>query len=226
MNLKSFGCSFLYGSELSDEDGSVLGQGETHYSRLTWPAHLAQYLNYDYLCYARPGAGNLQIAERVLSHLATNKPALFVIGWTYIDRFDYVNVNNPTKQPSMPWSTLMPVDTNDVAKIYYRDLHSEIRDKLATLMSVRLVIDTLRQKNCPFIMTYMDELMFETEWHATPAVTDLQQQIQDYMTTFEGKNFLDWSRHHGYPEGLKWHPLDQAHAAGADYMIKFFDTQK
>ena len=225
MNLKSFGCSFIFGSELSDEDGNVLGQGHTHYSRLTWPAHLAQHLNYDYLCYARPGAGNLQIAERVLTHLATTEQAFFVINWTYTDRFDYVNVNNPGKWPGMPWSTIMPVDTTDVANTYYKNLHSEIRDKLTTLMSVRLVIDTLKQKECPFIMTYMDDLMFDQRWHTTPAITNLQDYIRPHMTTFEGMNFQQWSKKNGHAITDIGHPLESAHRAAGELMIKVFDTQ-
>ena len=117
MNLKSFGCSFIYGSELSDE---IIYDPSKHrsprHSKSTWPAHLARHLNYDYQCYARPGAGNLQIAERVLSHLATNETALFVINWTFIDRFDYFDINNPTRFFNNTWSTIMPVDETDIAK--------------------------------------------------------------------------------------------------------------
>ena len=173
MNLKSFGCSFIFGSELSDDAQN--DQYPTG-SRLTWPAHLAAYLGYDYLIYARPGAGNLQIAERVLTHLATN-------------------------------------------------LHSEIRDKLATLMSVRLVIDTLKQKGCPFIMTYMDDLMFDRRWHTTPAITDLQDYIRPHMTTFGGMNFQQWSKKNGHPITAIGHPLESAHAAAGQLIIKVFDTQ-
>jgi len=172
MNLKSFGCSFIYGSELSDEQLWIKGVQKQKHSKLTWPAHLARHLNYDYLCYARPGAGNLQIAEQVLTHLATNEQALFIINWTFIDRFDYFNLTNPNKWPgAMPWSTIMPIDETDIAKTYYKELHSEIRDKLTTLMSIKLVLDTLKQKNCPFIMTYMDDLIFDQRWHTTPAAT-------------------------------------------------------
>jgi hypothetical protein len=221
MNLKSFGCSFIFGSELSDDGPALPMRG----SQLTWPAHLAAHLGYNYLTYARPGAGNLQIAERVLSHLATNEYALFVIGWTYLDRFDYVNLNNPERWPGVAWSTLMPVDTTDVANTYYKNLHSEIRDKLTTLMSVRLVIDTLKQKGCPFIMTYMDDLMFDRRWHTTPAITDLQDYIRPHMTTFDGMNFQQWSKKNGHPITATGHPLESAHAAAGQLMIKVFDTQ-
>jgi hypothetical protein len=226
MNLKSFGCSFIFGTELRDEvlwDNSI--EQKPSHSKLTWPAHLAQHLNYDYLCYAWPGAGNLQIAERVLSHLATDHQSLFVIGWTYIDRFDYIDINNPEHWMGMPWSTLMPIDTTEVATVYYKNLHSEIRDKLTTLMSVRLVIDTLKQKGCPFIMTYMDDLMFDTRWNTSPAVTDLQDYIRPHMTTFEGMNFQQWSKKNGHAITAIGHPLESAHAAAGKLMIKVFDTQ-
>ena len=89
MKLKSFGCSLIYGSELSDEVlfDPIKRQPPRH-SKLTWPALLAQKLNYLYRCHARPGSGNLQIADRVLRQLATNEQALFIINWSFIDRFD------------------------------------------------------------------------------------------------------------------------------------------
>jgi hypothetical protein len=226
MNLKSFGCSFIYGSELNDE---ILNDSSTkqppEHSKLTWPAHLAQYLDYPYLCYARPGAGNLQIAEKALSHLATDEKALFVVNWTYIDRFDYVDINNPNRWPGSTWSTLMPNDTNVRSEFYYKELHSEIRDKLTTLMCVKLVIDTLLQKNCPFIMTYIDDLMLDQQWHTTPAIIKLQEYICPYMTTFDGLNFQQWSKKNGHPITSIGHPLEAAHAAAGELMIKVFDTQ-
>lgn len=222
MKLKSFGCSFIFGSELSDDGRN--GKYITG-SRLTWPAYLAQHLKREYLTYSRPGSGNLQIAEKVLSHLATNEQSLFVIGWTYIDRFDYINVNNPVRRPGMPWSTLMPVDTTDVANTYYKNLHSEMRDKLTTLMSIRVVIDTLKQKGCPFIMTYMDDLMLDQQWNTKPAITDLQDYIRPHMTTFEGMNFQQWSKKNGHTITDAGHPLESAHCAAGELMIKVFDTQ-
>ena len=116
MRLKSFGCSFIFGSELAD-DGSN-GPHDTP-SQLTWPAHLARHLSRDYVCYARPGSGNLQILENILNQAATSDAAdLFVIGWTWIDRFDYYPAN-PASPSRSPWRTIMPVDTDDLAKVYY-----------------------------------------------------------------------------------------------------------
>ena len=216
MKLKSVGCSFIFGSDLAD-DGRDLPYPTP--SQLTWPAHLARHLNYGYQCYAQPGSGNLQIAERVLNESAKIEPALFIIGWTWIDRFDY------TDSEKNRWRTIMPADTNSVAETYYKNIHSQYRDKLSTLMSMRLVIDILKQKNYPFVMTYMDDLTFDTQWHTTPAVLELQDYVRPHMTQFEGKSFLEWSRSKGYPETVKWHPLEEAHRAAGDYMIKVFDKK-
>ena len=226
MKLKSFGCSFIFGTDLAD-DGRDLPLPTP--SNLTWPARLARHLNYEYECLARPGSGNLQIAERVLSHLTDPEPCFYVIGWTWIDRFDYTNdtiSNDPIQTRWVNWRTLMPIDESDLSKTYYRGLHSEYRDKLTTLMQVKLVIDTLQERGHQFIMTYMDELMFDQRWNHTPAVLDLQQAVKPYMTDFEGKNFLDYARAHKFEISPTQHPLEQAHESAAQVIINSFDKQK
>ena len=74
-------------------------------------------------------------------------------------------------------------------------------------------------------MTYMDQLVFDKQWHVSASILALQSYVQSYMTTFEGQTFLDWSRKHKYKESLAWHPLEQAHQAAADYMITVVDKQ-
>jgi hypothetical protein len=226
MKLKSFGCSFIFGSELADDgENGLYATG----SCLAWPALLAQHWGYDYQTYSRPGSGNLQITERILNQAVNIESALYVIGWTWIDRFDYVS-ETASKWPAdlsksgsgwgTGWKTIMPVDNTSVAKTYYRYLHSEYQDKLNTLISIRTVIDVLQSKNLPFIMTYIDELMFDTQWHVSPAVLELQEYIRPHMTCFGGQNFLEWSKQQGYPISAAAHPLEEAHAAAAQYILE------
>jgi hypothetical protein len=228
MKIKSFGCSFIYGSDLADDGHGFL---VAEPSRLTWPSLLAQNLNCTYECYARPGSGNLRTLEKVLTQTSLNDPGIFVIGWTWIDRFDYTTI--PTELMSQSdfidneaWKTIMPMDTDNRAHNYYRDLHSQYRDKLTNLIYIKTAIDALKQNNISFIMTYIDELLFETQWQCTTVVKDLQNYIRPHMTTFEDSTFLDWSTKNGFPVSEKLHPLEPAHRAAADYMIKIFDTQK
>ena len=223
MKIKSFGCSFVFGTDLHDNPPDhVKTKPVGKFSHFTWPALLAKKLQAEYECCARPGSGNLQIAERVLNSCAEDTTSFYIIDWTWIDRFDYVG----SQDYWQPWNTLRPSTENSVAETYYKHLHSEYRDKLTTLICVKTVVDTMMQKGIKFLMTNEDEFMFDQRWHITPAIKDLQHYIKPFMTTFEDQTFLNWSRGHGYPESSNWHPLEQAHRAAADYMIKVFDTQK
>jgi hypothetical protein len=221
MNLKSFGCSFIFGSELSDVG---VNDFYANGSKLTWPAHLARHFELDYYCYARPGAGNLQITEQVLGQLACNEHALYVIGWTWIDRFDYINKTN-NYWPGNHWNTITPATNDKLSETYYKHLHSEYQDKLTTLLYIRTVIETLKQKNYPFIMTYIDNLLFDRQWHTTPVIVALQEYIKPHMIQFDGLNFLEWSQQNGFPIGQENHPLAAAHQVAGDYMIEIFNKQ-
>jgi hypothetical protein len=177
---------------------------------------LAQKEGYVYDCHARPGSGNLQIAERVLNQCPEVDSEFFIIGWTYIDRFDY----RGRKDLWQPWRTIVPGNHDNLSTTYYENLHSEYKDKLSTLIYVKTVIDTLLQKNIKFMMTYIDDLIFEQRWHSTPATVELQSYIKPYMTTFDGLNFLDWSKLNGFPIGPASHPLEEAHQAAANYILE------
>ena len=217
MKLKSFGCSFVFGNDLADaNDGAT--QLLIQPSLSTWPALLARHLGYDYECHAWGGLGNLQILERVLGQSHT-EPALFVVNWTWIDRFDYVQAQDNA------WNTIRPTCTTEQAEYYYRHFHSQYRDKLTTLIMIRSAIDTLQQHGHKMIMTYMDDLIFETEWHTSPAVLELQNYIRPYMINFDGQTFLDWSRQKGYAVSEKWHPLEQAHEQASRLIIEAFHKQ-
>lgn len=213
MRLKSFGCSFVFGSDLHD----CPKESREAISRYTWPALLAEHLGYHYDCYAYPGVGNFRIAERILRQTARTENKLFVISWTWIDRFDYTN-------DSDQWQSITPATDTDIGRRYYRDYHSQYRDKLSTLMNIRLCIDSLKQKNFPFIMTYMDELIFETKWHSSPAITELQNYIRPYLNNFQGKTFLEWSKDNNFEISSNMHPLEDAHRAAADLIINDLDN--
>jgi hypothetical protein len=226
MKLKSFGCSFIFGSDLADDSAGV---GEPFFppSQLTWPALLSKYWEYDYECHARPGSGNLRILERVLSQ-ATIEPAFFVIGWSWIDRFDYLTKTNraPINQrhpydlanQENIWKTVLPTSDDSITKFYYKNLHSQYQDKLSTLIHMRTAVDVLNQRQIPFIMTYMDELTFEQQYHINPAVTDLQNYLRAYMTKFEGQTFLEYSQQRGFAISPRLHPLEQAHQAAFELL--------
>ena len=192
---------------------------DTSPSKHSWPALLANHLHMPYQCMARPGCGNLQIAEQILNHVG-QEPAFFVINWTYIDRFDYADLHNDQ------WNTIRPGDQAGPAEYYYRNLHSQYRDKLTTLMHIKLCIDALQQCGHEFCMTYMDDLIFETAWHTSPAVLSLQEYIRPHLLQFDGRNMLQYSQDHDHAVGCMAHPLESAHKDLFQYALANFAIDK
>jgi len=214
MIFKSFGCSLIFGTDLPDLANGFLEAG----SNFTWPAKLAQKKAADYKCHARAGAGNLQILEQILNQSNVTDSATFIIGWSFINRFDYYR---PKVHSLSPWKTLMPIEQSDIARVYYRDLHSEYCDKLSSLAYIKLAIDTLTQKKISFVMTYMDETLFDRESNITAVVTELQDYVKPYMTKFDGQTFLHWSQKNGFPISKTLHPLEEAHTAAAELIESY-----
>ena len=216
MKLKSFGCSFIFGSDLADCT-------DRHHSCLTWPALIAQKLDLTYECHAWPGIGNLQIMHRVLEQISDSEHSVFVINWTWLDRFDYMHPVNES------FLTLRPDGDLAEHRLYYKHFYNQYHTVLTNAAWIVSVIAMLQARNIKFVMTCMDSILMETinpNWQDPRSVTLLQNLIGPHLSWFDGKSFLEWSRSKGYPESDSWHPLQQAHEAAADYMITVFDKQK
>jgi hypothetical protein len=215
MKLKSFGCSFVYGSDLSDHNLSI-----EEPSDITWPGLIAKNLGLEYECYAYPGIGNLKILCDIISQASFDESAIFLINWTWIDRFDFVNDKEQ-------WTTLRPSKDDDLAKTYFKHLHSQIKDMVTSIYAVNTAIDFMRERQIDFVMTYMDRNMLEhidPNWHDPKYVSVMQSKIKNFLVDFDGKNFLDWARHQGFAISENWHPLDAAHRAAADLMLPRIDA--
>lgn len=216
-NLKSFGCSFIYGSELPGTDPYSIVAPST----LTWPALIASRLNLNYCCYARPGQGNLKIYSDILANSYQNDDSFYMINWTWIDRFDYVN-------PQEQWKTLRPSESGSVEKFYYRNLHSQIVDMITSASLIVSAAEHLNSLGCSFVMTYMDQNLFtavDPTWHNPRYVQVLQQKLSGILMNFDGLNFLEWSRLHNYKISSNLHPLESAHDAAADYWLPYVQSR-
>jgi hypothetical protein len=210
--LKSFGCSFIYGTDLSDDLSKFV---ENKCSNLTWPALISKKLNLNYECYARPGIGNFKIYTDILANSAAQEPSVVVVNWTWIDRFDYIDYQNS-------WQTLRPSEENALQKFYYQNLHSQMQDMIADATYIVAAAQHLQELQIPFVMTYMDHLLFETvdpSWHNPKYVESLQRKLSGILTNFDGMNFLDWGRANNYAVSDTWHPLEAAHTAAAEYWL-------
>jgi hypothetical protein len=218
MKLKSFGCSFIYGSDLSDQFKTL--DPVNDHSRLTWPALIAADLGIAYECHAWPGVGNFKILCNVISEASLSDPSVFVINWTWMDRFDFVDDQEQ-------WQTVLPGQKSQKSDLYYRHFHSHIKDMLTSVMNINTAIAFLEERRIPFVMTYMDYDILQAvdpDWHDPRYLSVLQKKIRPFLIDFESKNFLDWSRDKGFDISDSWHPLEEAHDAAAELMLPAIDA--
>jgi len=240
----SFGDSFIYGSELVDDFGTIVqqtvvsnpdkypdkynilrrratGQDKTKFderaSQLTWPALLSKHFNATYSCYAAPGASNQTILREVLSQLhKLTSTDLVVIGWTYINRWDFYYNDQ--------WTTARPNSSNELSEVYLKYMQSELWDKFETLKSISLAQMLLREKGINFLMTCQDTLINDSNYNVDVYIDTLRKNIYNSITWFERKGFNEWAD--GYPRGENGHPLEQAHQAAFEYIRDNYDFTK
>jgi hypothetical protein len=224
MKIKSFGCSFIYGSELYiiDKENNGIGNSLSHG---TWPLLVADHYKIDFENYAWPGIGNLRILEQIITQaeLSIKDSEFFIINWSWLDRIDFIKPVNES------WETLRPDGDSKLHKIYYKQLYNQYHTMLTNASYISTAINVLNLKQIPFCMTVMDTTLFDPidpNWQDPYALRALQTLIKPHIHWFDGLDFLSWSQKNNYPISDAWHPLDQAHRAAADYMITVFDTQK
>jgi hypothetical protein len=223
MKIKSFGCSFIYGSDLILTNKENNCNGFSPLLHNTWPSLVADHYQFEFENYAWPGIGNLRILEQILTQAELSDPAVFIISWTWLDRFDFIE---PLTEQ---WETLRPDGDTQLHKIYYKQVYNQYHTMLTNASYIATAINVLNIKQIPFCMTVMDTTLFDPidpGWQDPYALRALQTLIKPHIHWFDDQDFLSWSRANNYPISEAWHPLEEAHVAAADYMIRIFDKQK
>lgn len=212
------GDSFIYGSDLHD--------ASTEYSKITYPGRFAEHMRQNvgvhanYKCYAEAGCGNHRILNQIISAMRRfGSSVYYVINWTWIDRFDYYD------SESTCWKTCRPsLDENPYAdQCYYKHFHSDLYEKHKTLGHIDHAIQLLTKANCGFLMTYMDYHILDTDHNVDHNMRILQKRVKPYLSTFDGMNFLDWSKNKKFKISKKMHPLEDAHFAAYQYFLPKYE---
>ena len=224
MIVKSFGCSFTWGSELPD---SIHGLYSVP-SKLTWPALVADHLNCDYDCFAWPGVGNFYIANSILDQCTKSQESndFFIINWTYLDRFDYLPaINDSCRNLTLPWKWRTCRPGEDEARDFFKKYHSETRSKLESLQLIKLCVDSLLQLNVRFVMSSIDNMLLEHTLVDSPSIKFLQDCIQPHITKFDGMNFLEYADTRKHARSHGGHLNEHAHSDIAQYVISSLNIQ-
>ena len=206
MVLASFGCSFVWGTELPDCT-------DQRASLLSWPALIAQHLSMDYRCHAQGGRGNVWIADQLMAHASSAD--FLVVNWTFLDRVDL-------RSDQGLWHTLRPGDPD--CRDYFAKWQNDHRDKLISLMCIKNCLDYLDALNKPFLMTWQDPLLFDINWHTTTSTYVLQKMLRPRMTDFDGHNHCVWAQAQGHPLTAGGHLPQTGQSAVAQYLISRINT--
>jgi len=215
----AIGDSFTRGDELADCPDDQLAVAA--YSNMTWPALIAKSLNANYECSAVGGKGNHWISWQVAAHIHNYKSvdSLFIINWSWLERFDYVDIDTEE------WVTTHPRHENKLNHYFYRNLDSDLWNVHRNRQQIHSTVALLKEHNIDFIMTCIDPL-YKTDicstrntrsipgWKKVIDVLDISSEI----TMFDNMTFLEWSRHNGFVLGPDGHPLEDAHSAAAKYI--------
>ena len=207
-NAVAFGDSFTRGDELTDcSTHSRIAPHHTH-SLSTWPALVAKGWRAEYDCMAIGGRGNHWISIMVSTLLEQHRDALFIINWTWFERFDYMDVETGE------WTVTHPRHKDKLDHYFYKHIDSDKWNLHRNLQQIHSTICLLEQNNIDFIMTCMDPMLYDTKNFVTP----LQAQVNHYIVNFHGYNFLEWAKHKDFAIGPNGHPLEKAHAEAAKYI--------
>jgi len=194
------------------------------YSRLTWPALLANSLDKEYVCYAVPGASNQTITRQFFQYLPyISTDDIVVVNWTWIDRWEVFTEHDERQKQ---WTVLRPSgsDNKKLNQFYFKHLQSELWNKLETLKMILLLINTLKIKKIKFLMTSIDKLIISSNYHSPSYVSTLQNEVMNDIAWFNEEGFYDWCKNNEFPiSETGGHPLEEAHAEAFKYVKEHCD---
>ena len=207
------GCSFTYGSELSDDN-----RGKSP-SNKTWSACLSNAAGANYFCVARVGMGNAGIARRVFNYIANNEEKCFVvIMWSFSSRYDWAMPRHRVLEDTR-WATITPWDTElkqkevaeklsgseavfetwklrrqqyqetgigSFADALYRHAANQYHETYLSWKSIVWLQNILEKRKIPYLFTLADNTLFYDEF------TPLWEQDGLMRAMYKEINFSRW----------------------------------
>jgi hypothetical protein len=157
--------------------------------------------------------------NETLTQAWLNDPGLYVINWTWADRFDFLD---PVHEN---WHTLRPDGNTHEHQLYYRHFYNQYHTMLTNACYIKTTADILNSRGIKFIMTLMDTTLFDEvnpRWQDPRSISLLQKEINPHITWFENQTFLNWSKQKGFTISETLHPLESAHQAAFE-LIKSYN---
>lgn len=124
------------------------------------------------------------------------------------------------------FNTSVKTGLTSFSENYFKHVgHNIFWQQFVSLKEILLLKLWLEAKNIPFYFTlaHTDLLMIHND--APDIVKKLKSDIADVIHTFDGLGFDQWAKIKKFPYGAS-HPLEEAHAAAADYILQKITDEK
>lgn len=173
MLLYTLGDSFTYGEELPDP------------TTQSWPALLANKLDYDLHNRGRPGCGNNYMIKTAIKEVPVLKPDLVIVAWTSCGRMEFADRYSVFDVwPGSERNFERPRPHRQTLEKYITTYNNELYQYRNWLRSVILLQDffKLRNINYRFVNT------FDNQW----LVEKYAANSKEYTNLIDTSNFLGW----------------------------------
>lgn len=242
MILVAGGDSFVWGLELLD----CLHSGPNGYSRKTFPALLAQDM--EYICAAYPGNANNAISRTIITTCESLKEPTVIVNWTFPQRYEF-RFNYDTLKETSPWYSIHPHYStghnirnfdliNDFNVMFYKHVgDNEYYELYSTLKEILFLQLYLKSKNIPYLFTTADNSYYTHQNYLRSkdnCLEALYNQIiwnnwywfppgKEANETIAPRGFYQWAVENKYKVGPEGHPLEEAHQDAAELIREKFN---
>jgi hypothetical protein len=193
MLLYTLGDSFTYGEELLDP------------ATQSWPALLAEQLDYELINRGQPGCGNSYIIKTAIKEIPKLQPDLVIVAWTSCGRMEFADrysVYDIWPGCNLRWER--PYPHRDTLIKYITSYNNELHQYRSWLRSVILLQDFLKLRNIRYkFLSAFDNLSLHQKY---------SKHSQEYVTLVDTDNFVGWPDQeiitwcYGYPHEPRGHP--------------------
>jgi len=189
-----------------------------------YPSLIAQQLNVQYVCRAKPTNSNHKIARMILSYDDYQPDNFVLTEWTSGIRNEF-----RTEQGWMGTSmATYKKGTGSFEEHYYQQGPGqwEYTGVYQTLKEIVLAQTFLKANNIPYLFTfYPDEILKSNLYRRPDEYIGPLLKLIDWncFLHFDNHGFLAWCKENNYEfESDGSHPADSAHQQAADYVLKNF----
>lgn len=206
MKIAALGASVMFGDELASPDH-------------VWPALYAASRGLKFENLSQPRIGPQAVLRTLVSSLSRNSdPTLYIIHWPTPIRWEYVDRDTDS------WIQVSPnSQENQVKKIYYSEINSQLGDKWNLLLFIYSAQQLLNASPHQWVMTLEDDMVYDRRWHNPDYVSFLQDSTESTVSKFEGQCWARWTEFSGFKRGPYGHPLEPAHVRAFELFAPQYD---